>query len=167
MRWDAGALSPYRKLSPIFRYLSDVNTRPRRIRRWPRAWLKELGILLHTPGISWNWMVDNFNIEKNQLARVSRLTEQWHYLGEYNMLSAIETDGIVYMHNARPNSLIPPWVVPFILDDFKKGMSWNAIAEKWSVSLSTLSKLRKGVIGNAFHSGVQPRWRKNLVRRTS
>lgn len=163
MRFDAGALSPHRKMSSMYRFLSNPKGRPY-IRNWPWRWVRELGIFLNTPGVTWAWVSDNLNMEKNTLVRINNLTRDWHWKADENLRTVTETDAVMYLTNARRGSVIPFWAKPFILDDLKRGMTYRQVRNKYHISEEAIRQIRNGVIGNVFHSGPKPRWGKNLGR---
>lgn len=164
MIWDAGALRKYRYNSPIYRYLSN---NPPKAENWPRKWHEQLGMLLMTPGVSWGWVEYNFNMPNHRLVYVRRhyahrTKDAWE-----NVQSVTEENAIMYTTNRPPGvpSEIPFWVKPFVLDDLKGGMSWLDVMKKWGIHGQSIRNISKGVIGDVFHSGNQPRWRKNLDKR--
>lgn len=160
MKWDAGAFAQYRNTSPIFRYLSQ---NPPRHTEWPDKWRDELGILIATPGISWNWIERSFNMTDQRLRGVLKATKHLHHLGLENIYSATKEDALIYQYYNSVGE-IPFWVKPFILDDIKDGLAWGKVMVKWNISNDTLGRLKNGKSKSNFYLGQKPQWGKRLGR---
>jgi hypothetical protein len=130
---------------------------------WPKKWLEELGIFLATPGVSWLWIQTNFNMTTQRLAGVKRATEHVHHLGQENAYTATEEDALMYQHNKPHNCRIPFWAEPFIMDDVKSGMSYDAVREKWKTGNRVIDEFVQGRRGNVLYTGRDERWRRNLA----
>lgn len=157
MRWDCGALikNKKRKLSSVFRFITE---NPPDYRTWPKRIKKEVGIFLATPGVSWKWIELNLKIDKKLMMTIWTQTKEYHHLGVKNMMTATLDDALMYMAWSIPYMRIPYWVIPFIMDDFKRGMIAADIARRWNICYKTATNLRnhkQGVIGNVFHNSYQ------------
>lgn len=113
-------------------------------------------IFAATPGITEQWMIDNFGFTRQRMESLyNRLTPRHYELGRKNVLTATHQDALMYMKNRRLFSQTPAWVEPFIMDDKKQGMTWNDIRKKWRLSNYTLERiLRSGGMSNVFRTGI-------------
>lgn len=152
MNHDAGALSKYRNKSSIFRYLSN---NPPPFPQWPKGYFNEVGIFIQTPGITWDWVKQNFNWSQDRLASINIHSQHLKHLGMDNALSATYDDAVFYCQNKLYNGQTPFWAKPFILEDIKNGMKWSDVVAKWNIGEARLAELKRGRIGNVFHPSLK------------
>jgi hypothetical protein len=160
MKWDAGALSKYRRKSPKFRYLSN-NPPPHPV--WPKKWRDELGVFLATPGISWEWVSLNFNMSHQRLHNIYKITKHLHHLGWENVLTITHDDAVMYMTNRPFNGQVPFWACPFIRDDLGP-LTWKQVQAKWNISEVKLGRIRNDKSSHIFHSFKDRRRGLNMAR---
>lgn len=148
MKWDCGALSKYRNNSSVFRYLSN---KPPAYMQWPDGYLTELGIFLHTPGISRLWAMENFKLRSERIDRVRKVTRHLAHLGYENMLTATYDDAFMFMKYKPHWGHVPIWVRPFVTEDLKT-MSYRQVQAKWGCPSNFVASLRNGRSVDVFYS---------------
>ena len=147
MKWDAGALSPHRNMSPIFRFISS---NPPRYYTWPKKWQEEFVIFCYTPGVTWGWIEQNFNYRTKRIQTIRQAYPELEKLGMENALSATYEDALMYVQNKPHMGHIPFWAEPFILDDLKNNVGWTKVRDKWQISEDTMNVLRRGRRNNGI-----------------
>ena len=149
MLHDAGALSKYRNRIKIFKYLSS---NPPPWPYWPKGYFDELAIFLATPGVSWEWIIQNFNLSLRRLDSIHKHSQHLKPLGIENAYTATYDDAVFYCQHKPQGGRTPFWAKPFILEDIKNGMTWNKVLDRWNIAEATLADYKKGRIGNVFHN---------------
>lgn len=151
MKHDAGALSKYRNRKKIFRYLSS---NPPPFPYWPKGYFEEIAIFLATPGVTWNWIAENFNWSFDRVRSINNHSKHLKHLGMENALSATHDDALMYCQNKPRKGVTPFWAKPFILEDMKGGMDWYTTVATWNIGEASLVDLKKRRIGNVFHPSL-------------
>jgi hypothetical protein len=136
MKYDAGALRKYPRQSETFRFLTEQGPgHGRRSTTWPPHIQLDMGIFMHTPGVSGIWIEHVFGWPKEHAGLIKPTLRKLHpqivRLGQDNLLTANYDDATRYCTRGPVGTRMPMWALPFFLEDVKNKVSYRELRQRW------------------------------------
>lgn len=148
MIYDLGSLARNPMQSSTYRYV--VTSRQVPSKHWPKDIALEAAIFSQSD-ISILWSARVLGLHYFRVQGLIRMFPEAKDYVSMNMASATYDDAYNYMTRGGRNTVPPSWVIPFILEDKKNGMTFTQLYQHWNYTRKIEEDFLKGQM-DVFHS---------------
>lgn len=141
MIYDLGSLCRNPMQSSTYRYV--VTHRQTPSRKWPRDIALEAAVFAQSD-VSILWLSRVIGLHFFRVQGLIKMFPEAKELVPSNMASATYDDAYNYMKRGGKKTVPPSWVIPFMLEDKKNGMTFNQLIEHWCYPYGLKEDFLKG-----------------------